>query len=792
MTGRLRTLLTSLIRRRRCFVRYQRGAAISAVVLGAVAIVASRDALEAVGQTVPPPREWYVAPTGEDSHDGTLAYPWPLQYALSSSCAGGAIRAGDTVHVRGGTYSRVPKPDGPSGPPAFTLNCSGEPGRPIVYRAYGSERPVLEGAIPEFMAAGNNEWIAEPGNGPGRNLYRSRRTYRGADQFSGFVLVSGSWMTLVVHGHGGQGVGFLRSDVHTHRAIDRLGIARRQSVSGGAAVLNGTYASEGVVTLPDAAYVGGNWTNPAQVTISGTDPSGASVSETSPLGQEFEGRQLFKTVTSVTFSAAVSEMTFGTAAVARYMGPGIAFGSDGHIYVRLDNSVPQAQYNRSVLRIADPNPNNHQLLISRLNAVGLDVEAHDVIVDGLSINDFGVGILTSGPETRNLTFRNLRVRPGRHGARLGRADHVTFQNCRFDARMPSSRFWMAYSDVKGSGEAARNTRKTAIDLGSATYVNLIGNEFNEFFDGILSQTSAHDISVQRNTFRQTWDDAWQMYYGVHHVDVGYNKFFGAGISRDGTGTGTRNPNSGTVWIHHNIFAPNKGQIFWLRLGATLENGEPPPSGFDSVFDPIPLSAHGLQQHRAGGSSFPWKFYYNTVWVVDPFPQNGIGVMALEGFLGGLYDGSPHEVYNNIFVDASANARALGQNFVANTGHERYDGNIFSGWGPESPLRVLYRFVHTSSGRIDGEGVSPPLTGPRTLPAAVIAETQTYPIPSFRAAQSGWEARGVSVTGLTFDQSYRPINCQDCTTGAVDLTGSPWPWPGTASYEPWRGAVAVQP
>jgi parallel beta-helix repeat protein len=136
--------------------------------------------------------------------------------------------------------------------------------------------------------------------------------------------------------------------------------------------------------------------------------------------------------------------------------------------------------------------------------------------------------------------------------------------------MPASYFSAPEMDIKGGlHPPADNTRKLGIDLGSSSFVTLDGNEFGEFHDGILSSNAAHDITVRNNIFRQTWDDAWQMYYGVHHVDIGYNKFFGAGISRDETGSGSSIvPNHGTVWIHHNVFAPHERQLWWYRGPST--------------------------------------------------------------------------------------------------------------------------------------------------------------------------------------------------------------------------------
>src|SRR5579859_5878145 len=73
---------------------------------------------------------WYVAATGSDSNPGTLAAPLKtISYALNQAVPG------DTVMVRGGTYSG-----------ALTITRSGLLGKAITIKAYPGERPVLDGS----------------------------------------------------------------------------------------------------------------------------------------------------------------------------------------------------------------------------------------------------------------------------------------------------------------------------------------------------------------------------------------------------------------------------------------------------------------------------------------------------------------------------------------------------------------------------------------------------------------------------------------------------------------------
>jgi len=75
----------------------------------------------------------YVSPTGSSSGDGSVNQPWDLRTALSG--AGGRVRAGDTVWIRGGTYSG-----------SFTSSLTGSQGLPVVVRAYPGERAIIDGA----------------------------------------------------------------------------------------------------------------------------------------------------------------------------------------------------------------------------------------------------------------------------------------------------------------------------------------------------------------------------------------------------------------------------------------------------------------------------------------------------------------------------------------------------------------------------------------------------------------------------------------------------------------------
>ena len=83
----------------------------------------------------PPPSEragFYVAPNGSPSGDGSRERPWDLRTALGHPSA---VRPGDTIWVRGGTYRG-----------SFQSSLRGSASAPIVLRAYPGERATIDGA----------------------------------------------------------------------------------------------------------------------------------------------------------------------------------------------------------------------------------------------------------------------------------------------------------------------------------------------------------------------------------------------------------------------------------------------------------------------------------------------------------------------------------------------------------------------------------------------------------------------------------------------------------------------
>ncbi|MGR6919360.1 right-handed parallel beta-helix repeat-containing protein [[Actinomadura] parvosata] len=86
---------------------------------------------------------YYVAPNGSDSAAGTQAAPF-----ASIARAQAAAQPGDTVYLRGGTYTYTSANSACSSPTArvdaITLNRSGSAGNLLRYWAYPGEKPVFD------------------------------------------------------------------------------------------------------------------------------------------------------------------------------------------------------------------------------------------------------------------------------------------------------------------------------------------------------------------------------------------------------------------------------------------------------------------------------------------------------------------------------------------------------------------------------------------------------------------------------------------------------------------------
>ncbi len=85
----------------------------------------------------PPGRNFYVAPNGAPSGDGSVAAPWDLPTAFARPAA---VRPGDNVLLRAGTYQ-------PGNKRFFTSSLRGDRDQYITVRPYANERVIIDGGI---------------------------------------------------------------------------------------------------------------------------------------------------------------------------------------------------------------------------------------------------------------------------------------------------------------------------------------------------------------------------------------------------------------------------------------------------------------------------------------------------------------------------------------------------------------------------------------------------------------------------------------------------------------------
>lgn len=123
---------------------------------------------------LPPERvRWYVAPGGSRQGQGTQTLPWDLGTALSNP----AVKPGDTIWLRAGTYTGT-----------FVSTLNGRPDAPIIVRAVPGERVIIDKALaddakqPALKVKGSWVWFwgMEVMNS---NVDRHRNSpYSGADE----------------------------------------------------------------------------------------------------------------------------------------------------------------------------------------------------------------------------------------------------------------------------------------------------------------------------------------------------------------------------------------------------------------------------------------------------------------------------------------------------------------------------------------------------------------------------------------------------------------------------------
>jgi hypothetical protein len=178
-----------------------RGGSFRVAAIGAAAFLLL--SLFGPGQDVPLARaatEWYVAPgISSGSGTGSQSSPWNIQFALSG--ANSAVKPGDTVWLRGGTYTGC-----------VNANLNGTAAAPIWVKQYPNERAKLDtGSVcPEVLLNISGSYT----NYMGFEVTNSYTGWPAGGNYGGFpsgVSINTSsnikLINLIVHDMNGQGIG---------------------------------------------------------------------------------------------------------------------------------------------------------------------------------------------------------------------------------------------------------------------------------------------------------------------------------------------------------------------------------------------------------------------------------------------------------------------------------------------------------------------------------------------------------------------------------------------------------
>lgn len=482
--------------------------------------------------------------------------------------------------------------------------------------------------------------------------------------------------------------------------------------------------------------------------------------------------------------------------VSRYLGPGIAWNSlDSRIYIRLDPSSSLAQCGRAVKQVADLDPRNQPIYISRGERYGITVGGSHLIIPGLQIDNYYGITRFAGVDEIDVEFNNIKSAAFQYlGHRSGGANSdIRYNNCELDGRMVSEDWWVAFSDIKGDEQVADHNRKSAFSVSATELVTINGGHYNNCFDGFIGE--AHDVEFGgRVVFEHMWDDLNQNIASNTHINFGGGVrtelgvfCWGAGPSEDDSGSSIENPDAETNYFHDFVVDTTRHSVFEGRWGRDDFIGE---------FESIPHNRHGGHTDSAHWDQ-PRRFYNFTVITGGPvrpsahvnpvYSLDGLTIVSAgrvqshtSSYVGLSLFGSPanlsagvHHVKNGIMK--VLDSRPLARDLYPDGGREEWDGNLYFGWSSgvtQSNYHGVASFVHLAGGVTNVAATVAPYIN---TAAGIYAATTGCPVP--------WEQHGVTMDPALDPDTLLP-SAAGVHTGAVDLSGTGWP--GTDDYVPKRG------
>ncbi|HTC67144.1 MAG TPA: Ig-like domain-containing protein [Candidatus Acidoferrum sp.] len=129
--------------------------------------------------------DWYVAPNGSSQGNGSLTSPWDLWTALGAPAG---VQPGDTIWVRGGTYSGT-----------FSSYLSGTSSSPIVVRQYPGERATIAGMLVLGRHGDHDAW------------------FWGIEVFNRGTSIQGDGVTMSATGQSNPGLKLINMVIHDNQ-----------------------------------------------------------------------------------------------------------------------------------------------------------------------------------------------------------------------------------------------------------------------------------------------------------------------------------------------------------------------------------------------------------------------------------------------------------------------------------------------------------------------------------------------------------------------------------------------
>ncbi len=541
-----------------------------------------------VGASVAPLVGFYASPSGSGTAC-SLASPCSLTTALSGNS--GAITAGSTVYLRGGTYASLT---------GYSLTVSGAANSRITFDAYPAESPVLDGAYPEFESGSsgtpNTAWAlcstalcgAQTAT---HNIYRSVNAFTTVGEEGGFIVMDDA--SLVTLATIPWGTGWISSDnqnwVYTSSGrSDRpspyypgYGIAWNPVRTG---TVTFTNASPTVITWSGGALGTSTGAHPGDVVTftnsGGALPTGISAGVDYYVLDDSTFHTSGDVLTPGTFhisltagGAAVNTTSTGTGTQTIHTG-------DGHIFIRLDTPTAQSQLEapateaRTVPTIADLNPTHHQIYLWNGEGVGIDVTgSHVVLGSGIRISNYHTGINLHGSGLAD-NYLHSTVDVGYTCVSTANVQTtadgpVVIDGMTCDGHMLPTHYWISWGDIKdgccaGNGPMQRG-RKLMFDLQDISGLRITNTTVSGAFDGVITDTQSTNIQVDHSTWNAMWDDMWQMGGTITQVEINNNYIYGAGPSHDATGASQGM--TGSVYVHHNVIDTTVYPLLAGRYGS---------------------------------------------------------------------------------------------------------------------------------------------------------------------------------------------------------------------------------